>query len=88
MTNKETEKQIINASEIGQYHFCSLAWYLQKKGYKSKSSFIKRGEEKHHIYGKNILRLKKNKKFVKILYIAGILCLFIALILIIFGGFF
>jgi hypothetical protein len=75
------------ASEIGQYHFCSLAWYLQKKGYKSKSSSLKRGVEKHQIYGKKLSNLKKHKYFVKILYVGGILCLFIAIILYIFEGY-
>ena len=87
MSELERKKQIINASEVGQYHFCSVAWFLQKKGYKNQSSSLKRGEEKHQIYGKKMMYLKK-KYFVRILYIGGVLCLLVAFFLLWFEGYF
>ena len=47
---KETD--ILRASEIGQYHFCSIAWYLQKCGYQPISPMLEIGTKKHIELGK------------------------------------
>jgi hypothetical protein len=59
---------IISASEIGQFYFCSIAWYLKKCGYEPNSSDLYTGDKKHVTYGKIIdysnSKLKKSKMFV------------------------
>jgi hypothetical protein len=42
---KDTD--VISASEIGQYHFCSKAWHLQRCGYEPKSPMLEIGTKKH-----------------------------------------
>ena len=43
---------IIMASEIGQYHFCSISWFLQKNGKKPVSPKLDIGSKKHINLGK------------------------------------
>jgi len=44
--------EIISASEIGQYNYCSIAWYLRKCGYEPVSALLNIGAEKHAHLGK------------------------------------
>lgn len=52
------------ASEIGQFHFCSLSWYLQRLGYKPDSQHLSIGLKKHALLGKTLNRLEKKNRFV------------------------
>ena len=81
----EREKQlrdsgVIAASEIGQYHFCPVSWYLQKLGFKPDSQLLEVGSKKHIQHGKVIdetnLKIKKSKVFA----IAGYLLLILAVL--------
>ena len=75
---KFTGRDIISASEIGQFHFCSISWFLQKCGYKPISPSLKTGLEKHKKYG-DILDITKNKNRKSRLYaIFGYILLIIA----------
>jgi len=49
----------ISASEIGQYYFCSMAWYLQKCGYKPESKYLEIGSLKHKKIGKIVEKTQK-----------------------------
>jgi len=75
---------IISASEIGQYHYCSMAWYLQKCGYEPKSIFLESGVKKHRELGQIIDQTQRNYKKLKIYSILGYLTLIIAVIIFIF----
>lgn len=76
---------IISASEIGQYFYCPVAWYLQKCGYEPKSPFLEIGKEKHVKLGKIIDRTQVNTKRSKVFAIAGYLLLMIAVLIILYG---
>lgn len=80
MTDKEYNKPIIYASEIGQYHYCPLAWYLQKCGYKPNSPYLKRGESKHRSLGRILIKVEKQNRQSKILSYLGLCCLLFSLI--------
>ena len=71
----------ISASEIGQYHFCPMAWYLQRCGYEPKSQSLELGKEKHIQHGKVMYYAQKNVRKSKILAYSGYLLLLTALIL-------
>jgi predicted nucleic acid-binding Zn ribbon protein len=47
-------KKIISASEIGQYNYCSVAWFLQRCGYEPLSESLEVGSKAHVELG-NIL---------------------------------
>jgi len=80
------ETNIISASEIGQYIYCSVAWYLQKCGYDPKSPFLDMGKEKHIKLGKIIYHTQVNTKKSRVFSIIGCLLLIVAVILILYGA--
>jgi len=80
MVDRRSDKPFIYASEIGQYHYCPVSWYLQKCGYKPNSPYLKRGESKHHSLGRIIISVEKQNRRSKILSYFGIFCLLFSLI--------
>ena len=48
------KSDIISASDIGQFQYCSVSWYLKKCGYKSESPKLKIGSKKHSKIGEMI----------------------------------
>ena len=80
---KETD--IISASEIGQYHYCSVAWYLQKSGYQPKSPSLDVGTKKHIELGKILDNTETNIKKSKALKIIGCLILIIGILILLSG---
>ena len=77
-------KDIISASEIGQYYFCSKAWHLQKCGYKPQSLLLDVGTKKHIDLGRIIDNTQKNIKKSKIFATIGYLLLAVAVIVFLF----
>ena len=74
----------ISASEIGQYHFCPMAWYLQRCGYPPRSESLKIGRDKHIELGKIMHYTQKNVRISKILAYSGYLLLLITLLFLLF----
>ena len=56
MMNDDYELPYITASEIGQYHYCSLSWYMKKCGYRPKSPSLQSGIRHHHRYGTQLYK--------------------------------
>ena len=46
------KSDIIRASEIGQYQYCSISWKLQKNGYRPNSLYLNKGR-KNDFYTKS-----------------------------------
>ena len=76
------KRDFLTSSEIGQYKFCSLAWYWKKVGIELKSKKANIGVEKHIELGKNIDLYKKTNKISRIFLIIFILSLFLMIWLI------
>ena len=87
MEKTEYEKPILFASEIGQYGYCPVSWYLQKCGYKPESLLLRRGVKKHRSYGKKLEKVKKQEMATRFVFIVGIFGLLISLILLMFRVF-
>ena len=81
---KISEKDIISASEIGHYYFCSNAWFLQKCGFKPVSPQLDIGLKKHEALGKIIGTTEKEIKESNIFLLFGIIFLIISLLLLFF----
>ena len=79
-------KNFISASEIGQYIYCSVSWYLQKCGYEPDSPFLETGKEKHIKLGKIIYHTQVNTKRSRVFSIIGCYLLIIAFLLILYGA--
>lgn len=76
--------EVINASEIGQYHYCSMAWLLQKRGYEPKSPLLDAGIKRHVEIGNVVDHAQKGIKRSRTLAIVGYLLLIIAVLLVVF----
>ncbi|MDG6218844.1 MAG: hypothetical protein QCI00_05345 [Candidatus Thermoplasmatota archaeon] len=75
--------RLFSASELGQYTFCSVSWYLKRQGHKSPSSKKKsHGVLVHDEIGRKMLR---SQWLIRLSYIfivcASLLLLFLALTL-------
>lgn len=79
-----SSKEVISASEIGQYHFCSMSWYLQKMGYKPVSTSLKTGIVKHNKHAKILSRSKRVNQLSIAAAITGYLILFLSLLFLFF----
>ncbi len=81
---QDRNSEIISASELGQFNYCSVSWYLQKSGYKPISPKIEIGKNKHKKIGNIIDKTQVNQKRVKNLLIIGYLFLIFGILFIAF----
>lgn len=72
---------ILSASEIGQYQYCSFAWLLQRYGYEHETPFLESGKQIHISLGETINRFEKKIHYAKWYTILGIVVLCIGLLL-------
>jgi len=78
------KSNVINASEIGQYNYCSYSWYLQKCGYKPESKLLAEGVKKHESLGFTINKTQSLRFQSIIIKSLGAIFFIFAVILIIF----
>jgi hypothetical protein len=78
------ENDVISASEIGQYHYCSMSWFLQKCGFEPKSPMLEVGARKHIQLGKTIDYTRINAKKSKFFAIVGYLLFTFAVLILIY----
>ena len=83
-SNRLNNSDIIRASEIGQYHYCPVSWYLQKCGYKPKSQYLEIGKKKHEELGIRIDNLNVNIRKYRTLEILGYLFLIVGVLIFLF----
>jgi hypothetical protein len=77
------KSEVLSASEIGQFNYCPVSWYLKRCGYKPVSPLIELGVNKHKKIGEIIGKTNLNKKTSRIIEIIGYAILTITLFLII-----
>jgi len=71
----------ISASEIGQYVYCPVSWYLIRCGYKPTSPLLEIGIKKHNELGELINKIDLRIKYVKILKIISYTLFLLAILL-------
>lgn len=81
---KSERNIVLSASEIGQYCYCSIAWFLQKQGFKPDLELLKIGEKKHNDLGNLIKEIEVKMVKLKILELIGYIVLFFSIILLTF----
>jgi len=81
---RDRNSNVISASEIGQYEYCSIGWFLQRKGYEPNSPDLKKGLEKHRelgeIINKTEVSQKKSDVFAKIGYMLFVIAALIIIL--------
>ncbi len=81
---KIDRNSVISASEIGQYCYCSIAWYLQKQGFKPDSGLLEIGQKKHDELGQLINNTEKKMVNSRLFALIGYIVLFVSILLLIF----
>jgi len=71
---------VISASEIGQYLFCPMSWYLQRCGYKPRSELLSAGKIKHVELGNVMYYTQKGVKKSRVLAFTGYFLLALAVL--------
>ena len=78
------ESDVLSASEIGQYRYCSYAWWLQRCGYKPESSSLEPGKHVHVMLGNTIDGLEAKLRYSRWYALLGSVVLCIAFLLVFF----
>jgi hypothetical protein len=72
---------VLSASEIGQYHYCSCAWMLQRCGYEPESPSLTIGKQIHVTLGDTIDGFETKIRCSRWITILGLLVLSVAIVL-------
>lgn len=79
------QSECISASEVGQYTYCAMAWYLQRCGYKPESKFLEQGKNVHQHLGETLHSIQREEQHVRKLAVAGSILLILAMLIFILG---
>ena len=71
--------EVLTASEIGQYQYCSCAWMLQRCGYEPESPALNEGRQFHVTLGKTIDGFERKNSLAHWVIVAGLLLLCITI---------
>jgi hypothetical protein len=87
MGKRESPKKsdVLSASEIGQYVFCSCAWQLRRLGYEPESPFLEPGKDAHVALGEQMERFERTLRISRWCALIGVAVLCGALLLFFFG---
>jgi hypothetical protein len=83
MVQKKTD--VLSASEIGQYLYCSSAWFLQRCGYEPESRFLEPGKQAHVSLGNTMDDIQRTMRSARWYGLLGLVVLFIAFLVFLFG---
>ena len=78
------KNEVLSASEIGQYVYCSQAWFLQRCGCVPESPFFEAGKQAHVALGKRIDGFEGTIRYARWLLVVGGMILLIAFLLFFF----
>ncbi|VVB59487.1 Uncharacterised protein [uncultured archaeon] len=73
---------VLSASEIGQYRYCSYAWWLQRCGYEPESQSLEPGKHVHVALGNTIDKFDKKLRYSQWYALLGSVVLCIAFLLV------
>jgi len=87
MSDKSPNRSdVITASEIGDYIYCSVSWYLQRCGHAPESPRLEEGTRKHAEVGEKLTIVQKEKRASKRLRDAAYIVLLISPLLLVLGS--
>ena len=76
------KSDVLSASEIGQYRYCSYAWWLQRCGYEPESPSLESGKHVHVTLGTTIDRLEVKLRYSRWYALLGSVALCVAFLLV------
>ncbi len=82
MLKHKDQGKAISASEISQYVYCPVSWYLKRSGVQPQSPGFKRGIVEHKKAGGRLALLEKREKAAGTFQRLGTLSIILALMLV------
>ena len=82
MLKRKNENKAITASEISQYVYCPVSWYLKRSGVKPQSSGLKRGIDAHEKAGSRMVLLERRERAAGMFQLLGYFSGLVAILLI------
>ena len=76
--------KVLSASEIGQYVYCSQAWFLRRCGCIPESPFLEAGKQAHVALGQRLDRFEGTIRYARWLLVVGGAALLLAFLLFFF----
>jgi len=73
---------VLSASEIGQYIYCSYAWMLRRMGYGPESPSLEPGTKAHAALGDKLDALESRARISRWYAIVGLVLLAVSLVLV------
>ncbi|MDD4162031.1 MAG: hypothetical protein PHW87_06065 [Methanothrix sp.] len=81
MLKRNNGSKPISASEISQYVYCPVSWYLKRSGVKPQSGGLKTGIVEHKKAGGRLILLERREKAAGIFRLLGYLSAIVAVLL-------
>jgi hypothetical protein len=79
------QSEVLSASEIGHYTFCSISWFLHRCGYEAESPFLESGKQAHISLGNKIDGFNNKLRHSLWYRLLGVLLLIAAVLFFLFG---
>jgi hypothetical protein len=79
------QSEVLSASEIGQYMFCSISWFLHRCGYEAESPFLESGKQVHVSLGNKIDGFDRRLRYSRWYGLFGVLLVVAALLFFLLG---
>jgi hypothetical protein len=80
-TKGMNKTDVLSASEIGQYQYCSCAWILQRCGYEPESPALNEGKRFHVTLGETLDGFQRKNRLARWIALSGLLLVFLAVFL-------
>lgn len=80
MDKRPNNSDVITASEIAQYAYCPISWYLKRSGCKPNTPGMVAGIEKHAKVGEKISQVHRKEKASRHFGWLGLVTFFVALL--------
>jgi len=77
----ERKGTLFTASEIGQYHYCPISWFLQKHGFTPASHLLQKGKTTHQHLETIIKKVDRQKQKTRNILIVTVFFFFLAMLL-------
>jgi CRISPR/Cas system-associated exonuclease Cas4 (RecB family) len=81
MLKRKNGDKAISASEISQYVYCPVSWYLKRKGVEPQSIGLKRGIDMHQKAGGRLTLLDRRERAADLFRLLGYISLIAAILL-------
>ena len=78
---------VLRASEIGQYVYCPMAWWLRRQGHEPDSVLLEQGKRAHEVLGKSMVACDRGVRVLWWLVGGALVCFTLGFVVFFLGVF-